>query len=103
MVGPSWTHGHGAQRPRHRFTAHGGAPHQPARATSCPVSGDAVKPWSAEHTLRFSPSIFPKSTCSPTYVQKHLLLVLYLSILAPVFFNNSTRRPKHDRIQILLV
>ena len=103
MVGPSWTHGHGAQRPRHRFTAHGGAPHQPVHAMSCLVSGDTVKPRSAERTLRFSPSVFSKSTRSPTSVQKHLLLVLYLSVLAPVFLNNSTRRPEHDRIQILLV
>ena len=90
--------GHGAQHPRHWFTTHGGAPHQPACATLCPVSGDVVKPRSAESTLRFSPSVFLKSTRSPTSVQKHLLLVLYLSILAPVFFNNSTCHLEHDRI-----
>jgi len=90
--------GHGAQHPRHWFTTHGGAPHQPACTTSCPVSGDAVKPRSAERTLRFSPSVFPKSTRSPTSVQKYFFSVLFSSVLAPVLLKNSARRPDHVRV-----
>ena len=96
-------HGRGALRPRQRTQRTPGAPGQQARTTSCPVSGEAVKPRLAERTLHFSPSVFPKSTRSPTSVQKHLLLVLYLFVLAPIFLNNSTRHPEHIKIQILLV